>query len=235
MHHDETLFIIVHQVYELWFKQLLHEIDAVVRLLIAGRALQALRLCRRITEIQRVLIQQLRVLETMTPLDFVEFRDLLNPASGFQSYQFRAVEFRSGLKERSFLEHHRLDPDAAALLEAALEAPSLPEAWGCLLRSCGFDYPEQPNHARRRIESLRQIYEQNSKWYDLYTLAEALVEYDENFMLWRYNHVAMVERMIGMKQGTGGSTGVAYLKTTLERKCFPEFWAVRTELHRTGM
>ena len=232
--HDETLFIIVHQVYELWFKQLLHEIDAIVDLLIEGRTQPATRLCRRVAEIQRVLIQQLRILETMTAPDFVQFRDVLNPASGFQSYQFRAFEFRLGLKDRRFFEHHRADPNAVALLESALQAPSLPDVWSSLLRSRGLDYPETPSAdgERRRIDALRTIYEDSARYYDLYMLAEALVEVDENLLLWRQHHLAMVERMIGMKQGTGGSSGVEYLKTTLDRKCFPELWAVRTAIGR---
>src|SRR5437773_10374811 len=140
-HHDETLFIIIHQVYELWFKQMLHEVGVVVEALTAGDTRLATRLCRRLIEIQRVLLQQIPVLETMTPPDFMEFRELLNPASGFQSYQFRALEFRSGLKEPRYLTMHQADPEARETLSRALAAPSLRDAWEGLLRARGLEYP----------------------------------------------------------------------------------------------
>ena len=238
-HHDETLFIIIHQVYELWFKQMLHELDAVVGRLLEGNTRLATRIVRRLIEIQRVLIQQIPILETMTPPDFMQFRDHLNPASGFQSYQFRALEFRSGLKEPRYLEMHRADPEAARLLKGALEAPSLREAWEEHLRRCGLDYPliheglegaEREERSKRRTASLLEIYAHRDDLFDLYNLAEALIEYDENFMLWRQHHILMVERMIGMKPGTGGSEGVGYLRTTLARKCFPDLWTVRTRI-----
>jgi tryptophan 2,3-dioxygenase len=239
--HDETLFIIVHQVFELWFKQILHEIDAVVGCMLRGRTREATRLCRRIIEIQRILIQQIRVLETMTPPDFLQFRGLLNPASGFQSHQFRALEFRSGLKDRSFVELHRSSADVVKALQQAFDAPSLPEAWARHVRVYGLDYPdtavdttpaESERLAQRRLDALARIYLEHESFYDLYLLAEALIEFDENFGLWRQHHVAMVERMIGMKRGTGGSEGVEYLRTTLAKRCFPELWAVRTMLVR---
>jgi tryptophan 2,3-dioxygenase len=240
-HHDETLFIIIHQVYELWFKQLLHEVDSITASLGAGDTRLATRLCRRMIEIQRVLIQQIAVLETMTPPDFMQFRDHLNPASGFQSYQFRTLEFRSGLKEPRYLDMHRGQPDAQKMLQAALAAPSLRDVWEGLLRARGLDYPAIEDSApppvreeamKRRIASLLRIYDAGERDYDLYILAEALVEYDENFMLWRHHHVIMVDRMIGMKHGTGGSDGVGYLRTTLSRKCFPDLWEARTHISR---
>jgi tryptophan 2,3-dioxygenase len=246
-HHDETLFIIIHQVYELWFKQMLHEVDAVIRCLEAGDTRLATRLARRLIEIQRVLLQQIPVLETMTPPDFMQFRDHLNPASGFQSYQFRALEFRSGLKEPRFLDLHRQVPEALAMLRQALDSPSLRDAWEAQLRARGLDYPEiapeipdaEPPAAREkkteaRMRSLLKVYSGQDSLYDLYILAEALIEYDENFLLWRQHHVLMVERMIGMKAGTGGSEGVGYLRTTLGRKCFPDLWAVRTHISGGG-
>ena len=238
-HHDETLFIIIHQVYELWFKQMLHEVGVVVEALTAGDTRLATRLCRRLIEIQRVLLQQIPVLETMTPPDFMEFRELLNPASGFQSYQFRALEFRSGLKEPRYLTMHQADPEARETLSRALAAPSLRDAWEGLLRGRGLEYPplvegasdaEAAETIDRRLGSLLEVYSDRKGLYDLYILAEALIEYDENFMLWRQHHVLMVERMIGMKAGTGGSEGVGYLRTTLARKCFPDLWAVRTRI-----
>jgi tryptophan 2,3-dioxygenase len=238
-HHDETLFIIIHQVYELWFKQLLHEVQAVIGCLGAGDTRLATRLCRRMIEIQRVLVQQIAVLETMTPPDFLEFRDLLNPASGFQSYQFRALEFRSGLKEPRYLEMHRADPEALRMLREALGAASLRETWEAHLRTRGLEYPDIPEETaaaerearmQKRMASLLEVYSDRDTLYDLYILAEALIEYDENFLLWRQHHVLMVERMIGMKQGTGGSEGVGYLRTTLGRKIFPDLWGVRTQI-----
>jgi tryptophan 2,3-dioxygenase len=196
---------------------------------------------RRLIEIQRVLIQQVAVLETMTPPDFLQFREHLNPASGFQSYQFRTLEFRSGLKEPRYLESHAHDPLATRMLQDALAEPSLRELWEDHLRSRGLSYPghedTDPPETREaksqaRMGSLLAIYSDRGPLYDLYILAESLIEYDENFMLWRQHHVLMVERMIGMKQGTGGSEGVGYLRTTLSRKCFPDLWEVRTHISK---
>jgi len=239
--HDETLFIIIHQVYELWFKQMLHEVGAVAACLSAGDTKGATRLCRRLIEIQRVLVQQVAVLETMTPPDFMQFREHLNPASGFQSYQFRALEFRSGLKEPRYLSSHAEDPLATRMLEDALAEPSLRDRWEDLLRSRGLEYPvledadaPEAREAKTmaRMQSLLAVYRDRGPLYDLYILAEAFIEYDENFMHWRQHHVLMVERMIGMKHGTGGSEGVGYLRTTLDRKCFPDLWEVRTYISK---
>ena len=238
-HHDETLFIVVHQIHELWFKQMLHELNAIVQCLRAGDTRLATRLCRRIIEIQRVLLQQIPVLETITPPDYMEFREHLNPASGFESFQFRALEFRSGLKDPRYLEAHRADPEATRLLREALAATSVKEAWEMHLRSRGLDYPpveetmppeEIAARTQRRLTTLLRIYDERNELYDLYILAEALTEYDENLLLWRHHHILMVERMIGMKPGTGGSEGVGYLGTTLARKCFPDLWAARTHV-----
>ena len=222
---------------------MLHEVNAVIACLGAGDTRLATRLCRRMIEIQRVLIQQISVLETMTPPDFLEFRDHLNPASGFQSYQFRALEFRAGLKEPRFLDMHRKDPLALKMLEAAFSEPSLRDAWEVHLRARGLDYPpyedgglaaEREATTLRRMASLLKVYSDRNDLYDLYILAEALIEFDENFLLWRTHHILMVERMIGMKQGTGGSEGVGYLRTTLGRKCFPDLWEVRTHIGGGG-
>jgi tryptophan 2,3-dioxygenase len=204
--HDELLFIIIHQVYELWFKQLLHELNAILARLNGGEALGAQRLLRRCIEIERVLIQQLTVLETMTPNDFLRFRDHLMPASGFQSTQFRELERICG----------------SEVFTAFLE----------LLRKRGTALPAGDEEAARlaRVRELVHIYQRPDGQYDLYLLCEALVEFDELFMLWRVHHVQMVERMIGAKPGTGGSAGVGYLRSTLDRKFFPELWDVRTHL-----
>jgi len=236
--HDELLFITIHQVYELWFKQLLHELDAVVRALDDDDVLGAHRLLRRCIEIERVLIEQVTVLETMTPNDFLTFRDRLMPASGFQSAQFRGIEFLCGLKDESQLEHHDANAPQTAELRKRLASPTLGERVFALLerrldggRGAAAAAPE----AASRIDRLQRIYQEPASHYDLYLLAEALIELDEMFYLWRLRHIAMVERMIGSKPGTGGSEGVAYLRSTLARKFFPELWEVRTRLsERSG-
>jgi tryptophan 2,3-dioxygenase len=238
--HDELLFIIIHQVYELWFKQLLHELDAISARLDDDRVLGAHRLLHRCVEIQRVLIAQITVLETMTPNDFLTFRDRLMPASGFQSAQFRELEFACGHKNERHL--HAFDegsPERAAL-ERRLAEPSLGERFFALLRRRGFELPADadPKHdaeraaaeQERRIDELTRIYLKPEEDYELYLLAEALVEFDSSVHLWRLRHVLMVERMIGAKPGTGGSEGVAYLKKTLDRKFFPELWDLRSKL-----
>ena len=233
--HDELLFIVVHQVYELWFKQLLHEVEAVIRHLDDDEPLGAQRLLRRCSEIQRVLIQQLRVLETMTPNDFLTFRDHLMPASGFQSAQFRALEFLSGLKDERHLGHYPEGSAERELLAERLRARTVLDAFYDLLRRQGFDLPAGDALKDRRVRALLTIYQSPEEHFALYLLAEALVEYDESFALWRLNHVVMVERMIGSKPGTGGSEGVAYLRRTTERKFFPDLWELRSYLSvKTG-
>lgn len=230
--HDETLFIIIHQVYELWFKQLLHELDTIVPKLREGQALAVHRMLRRCIEIQRVLIAQLSILETMTPMDFLAFRDRLMPASGFQSWQFREVEFVSGLKDERFLKFFAPGSQAHAALAKRLGEPTLGDAFDALLRHRGFPLPPSAGAAldEARLSALVQIYSEAERHYDLYLLAESLIEYDELFMLWRLRHVKMVERMIGAKTGTGGSTGAAYLRTTTEKPFFPALWEVRSRL-----
>ncbi|HEY3174905.1 MAG TPA: tryptophan 2,3-dioxygenase family protein [Candidatus Polarisedimenticolia bacterium] len=235
-HHDELLFIIIHQVYELWFRQMIHEIEAILSALSAGRVRQATRLYRRLIEIQRVILQQISVLETMTPIDFNEFRDLLNPASGFQSRQFRELEFLSGMKDPVYLKLAGSDAPARETLERRLAGPTLGEGFDDLLRSRGFPVAPAGGEgiAASRIAALKTIYERHDDHDDLYQLCEAMIEYDENFQLWRYHHIRMVERMIGRKPGTGGSEGVGYLARTLDKRCFPELWEVRTHLSSGG-
>jgi tryptophan 2,3-dioxygenase len=220
--HDEMLFIVIHQVYELWFRQLLHELDAVITCLDGDDVLGAHRLVRRCIEIERLLVEQINVLETMTPNDFLTFRDRLMPASGFQSGQFRALEFLCGLKDAAQLAHYEAGSPARAELERRLAAPSLGERFFALLERRGF--------AADPAGDLLRIYQQPQSNYDLYLICEALIEFDEMFYLWRLRHVAMVERMIGSKPGTGGSEGVAYLRTTLARKFFPPLWELRSYL-----
>jgi tryptophan 2,3-dioxygenase len=230
-HHDEMLFILIHQVYELWFKQTLHELDAAVGFLERDDLLKVAKAFRRIHAIQRILETQVEVLETMTPQDFNAFRSGLNPASGFQSAQFREIEFRCGVRaNESALRHLELTPPERANLERRLREPTLYDTLkGCLARH-GFDVSSHD----ALIATFRTIYENEERYYALYLLLEDLIEFDERVLLWRMRHVAMVERMIGMKTGTGGSLGVPYLQTTLQRRFFPELWEVRTVLGGTS-
>jgi tryptophan 2,3-dioxygenase len=225
-HHDESLFIIIHQVYELWFKQLLHELDATMRALERDELLRVTRYFRRIHTIQRLLEQQVDVLETMTPHEFNQFRDHLNPASGFQSIQFREIEFMCGVRRLETMGHLQFDGGQRERLERRLTEPSLYDRAKELLARRGFAV----GTSEEVIESMRLIYTNEAANYDLYLLLEDLIEFDERFLLWRGRHIRMVERMIGRKHGTGGSSGVEYLATTLGSKFFPELWDVRTHL-----
>jgi tryptophan 2,3-dioxygenase len=225
-HHDEMLFIVIHQVYELWFKQLLHEIDAAMLALDRDDLLRVGKLFRRIHAIQRLLEEQVDILETMTPQEFNQFRDNLNPASGFQSVQFRELEFACGLRRTEILQWVELDEAHRARLERRLREPSLYDHAKALLARRGF----ATESTDELIESYRQIYSDEGRYFDLHLLLEELIEFDERFLLWRGRHVRMVERMIGNKRGTGGSSGAEYLSRTLDQRFFPELWAVRTQL-----
>jgi tryptophan 2,3-dioxygenase len=226
-HHDELLFILIHQVYELWFKQILHELDASVRFLDRDDLLKVAKAFRRIHAIQHILESQVNVLETMTPQDFNAFRSGLNPASGFQSAQFREIEFRCGLRmPDEALRHLDVTPAERANLDRRLREPTLYDALKGHLTRHGFDVSSHD----ALVDSFRAIYEHDEEHYALYLLLEDLIEFDERVRLWRGRHVLMVERMIGMKPGTGGSLGVSYLQKTLQRQFFPELWEVRTVL-----
>lgn len=231
-HHDELLFIITHQAYELWFKQILFELDGALAAMDADDPAEAVHYLRRVAAIERLLVGQIHVLETMTPMDFLGFRDRLNPASGFQSVQFREVEFLSGLKREAILKEFRDDPEATARLRRRLDGRCLPDAFRALLRRRGLDQPdgEEDGAAAARVRALVAIYEDRRGQSELYPLCEALLEHDQLIQIWRSHHVAMVERMIGHKIGTGGSEGVGYLRTTLQHRFFPDLWAVRTRL-----
>src|SRR5690349_4784378 len=239
-HHDELLFITVHQAYELWFKQILHEIDAAVRLMNEDRTGEAALAMRRVVEIEKLLVSQIHILETMTPINFLGFRDELNPASGFQSMQFREIEFASGLKHESVVNAFKDDEFATARLQSRLNSPSLGEAFFALVRRQGFDAPADGDKPRddkerrhdqgKRVRAIVEILTHPEKLYKEYQLAEAMLEHDEYFALWRSHHIKMVERMVGAKRGTGGSEGIGYLKTTLEKRFFPELWEARTHL-----
>jgi tryptophan 2,3-dioxygenase len=222
-HHDELLFITVHQAYELWFKQILHELDAAIQFLIEDRLPAATRALKRIVDIEKLLVQQIHILESMTPISFLQFRDELNPASGFQSMQFREIEFSSGLKDERILREFKSDQFAYERLQARIERPSLADAFYQTLKRRGFDV-SQPALA------ILEILTHFENRYEEFQLTEALMEHDEYFSLWRSHHIKMVERMVGAKRGTGGSEGIGYLKTTLDKKFFPELWEARTYL-----
>ena len=243
VHHDELLFIIIHQTYELWFKELLHDLDAVVANLRAAGAdpssrdnvYEAARLLRRCTEIMRVLVEQFTILETMLPSHFLAFREKLNPASGFQSEQFREIEFLCGLKDEKMLLYHQLTPEAHAILHRRLSEDSLHDVFFQALKSLG-KLPEMGPGAtdRERFEArakaVQALYQDERDHRDWIDVCERLTEFDELVVSWRLRHIQMVERTIGVRMGTGGSTGSSYLKLTLEKKFFPELWEARSLL-----
>jgi len=233
--HDEMLFIVIHQVYELWFKQLLHETEHLRGLLAEDRLDDALFTFKRILTILKVLVAQIDILETMTPLGFLSFRSRLEAASGFQSPQFRELEFVLGHRHPKMIAHHEGTP-AAARLAARLAEPSLWDVVVSLLARRGFAVPEsfaardraRPNPDTPELHPvLVDVYRNH---HELAALLERLVDLDEGIQEWRYRHVKMVERTIGNKRGTGGSAGAAYLRTTLFTPLFPDLWAIRSEL-----
>jgi tryptophan 2,3-dioxygenase len=229
-HPDELQFIIIHQAYELWFKLMLHELTGVGSAMDRDRPERAQHGMRRVCAIQRHLVQQIHILETMDPLDFSHFRDELRPASGFQSFQFRELEIVGGLRDESLLGIFEREPEALECLRRRLEEPSLPERFYRLLERSGLEMPRGDEGRVVRLRSLARIYEERESFGPLHSLAELLIEWDEWFRFWRSHHVLMVERTIGMKRGTGGSPGVGYLRTTLEAQFFPELLEVRTML-----
>jgi len=226
--HDELLFIVVHQAYELWFKLILHELSAGVEEMISGAPARARHLLERVHAIERVLIEQVAVLESMSPQDFLEFRTSLAPASGFQSVQFREIEFVSGLKERGYLERLELDSEDRARLEQRLTGPTLWDGFCSLLGGRGLPMPDDDERTRR--ESLLRVARERQEFSDEFYLSEALLTHDELFAIWRQRHVLMVERQIGTKSGTGGTTGAAYLRSTLDKRFYPELWELRSYL-----
>ncbi len=241
-HHDELLFIIIHQTYELWFKQLLHELDAVVANLRAAAAnpdadevYEAARLLRRSTEIARVLVEQFTILETMLPTHFLAFRDKLRPASGFQSEQFREIEFLCGMKDEKMLRFHEASPEMLAQLQRRLVEPSLRDVFFDALSALGVmpklaadaDNEEKYNARAQAILGIYQNERSHRAWIDV---CERLTEFDELIVSWRLRHIQMIERTIGVRLGTGGSSGASYLKMTLDKKFFPELWEARTML-----
>ena len=236
-HHDELLFITVHQAYELWFKQILHELDAAIQMLEEDRVPVATRALKRVVEIEKLLVNQIHILETMTPISFLAFRDELNPASGFQSMQFREIEFSSGLKDQDILREFTTDQFAHERLQARIARPSLSECFYRLLQRRGLHAPLDDGDAEAqkkayesRTRAVLEVVTHFEERYEEFQLAEAMLEHDEYFSLWRSHHIKMVERMVGAKRGTGGSEGIGYLRTTLDKKFFPELWEARTYL-----
>ncbi len=225
--HDELLFITVHQVYELWFQQLLYELETVRDAMMAGETWRARHLLRRVHAIERLLITQVDILETMTPQDFLEFRANLAPASGFQSVQYRELEFLSGCKDHAFLARFRsISARQRARLERRLTEPSLWDAFLHLLASRGLPAGTD----QQILESLRVVAGDRAAHDDLWQLAEGLLTHDELAGLWRARHVVMVERQIGTKSGTGGSTGAPYLRKRVPLRYFPLLWELRDHL-----
>ena len=234
--HDEMLFIVIHQVYELWFKVLLHEIDYCCRLLADGDAPRAQHTLKRILTILKVLVAQLDILETMSPVEFLTFRDRLDTASGFQSDQFRALEFCLGRKHRAAMRRFERGSRARLDLERRWSAPTL---WDCFLRYLageGYDIPRTSleRDVTRPVatdevmqEVLVRIYRGDARNAQL---CERLVDLDEGLQEWRYRHRKMVQRTIGHKPGTGGSAGSRYLATTLDKPAFPDLWEIRARL-----
>ena len=226
--HDEMLFIVIHQTKELWMKELLHELRLAISLVQADRFAEAYKAMARISRIQAVMTLSWDVLSTLTPVDYLKFRNVLGTSSGFQSEQFREIEFRLGLKEPNFVNHYEEGSAERAALAAALAAPSLREASHEALERAGFDLGDRSVEAVAR--AWLQVYRDAERWFDLYELAEKLVDIDDALASWRHKHVLTVERIIGNKQGTGGSAGAPYLRATLEKRVFPELWALRTDL-----
>jgi tryptophan 2,3-dioxygenase len=234
--HDEVLFIVIHQVYELWFKQLLHEVGYLQGLLAGGDVPRALHTMKRILTILKVIVAQIDILETMTPLEFLSCRERLESGSGFQSFQFREFEFVLGLKQPGALARYPEGSEHRGRLERRLAAPTLWDAFLHFLAQRGYDVPAallqrdvtqaiEPSEELRRV--LVEVYRKDPM---AGVLCERMVDIDEGVQEWRYRHVKMVQRTIGTKQGTGGSDGAAYLLKTLNQPVFPDLWAIRADL-----
>ena len=226
--HDEMLFIVIHQTKELWMKELLHELKLAIGLVQADRFAEAYKAMARISRIQAVMTLSWDVLSTLTPVDYLKFRDVLGTSSGFQSAQFRELEYRLGIKDERYLKHYAGDSEEHARLQSALEETSLREASHAALERAGFDLGDRSEQAI--ANAWLEIYRDSDRWFDLYQLAEKLVDIDDALAGWRHKHVLTVERIIGNKSGTGGSAGAPYLRSTLEKRVFPELWALRTDL-----
>jgi tryptophan 2,3-dioxygenase len=238
-HHDEMLFIIQHQTSELWMKLMIHELAAAIAHVKSDRLDPCFKILARVKQIQRQLFEQWSVLETLTPTEYAEFRGVLGPASGLQSFQFRAIEFLLGNKDASRVEVHRYDEATTAYLEKLLNSPSLYDEFLRYLARKGMPVPRerverdwsQPYERHTGVVLVfKSIYENTERYWAEYDMCEKLVDVEENFLLWRFRHVKTVERIIGFKRGTGGTAGVAFLRKSLETSLFPELIDVRTHI-----
>jgi len=237
--HDERLFVVIHQTSELWMGLAIYELEAAMREIAAGRVRAPLKMLARISRIQAQLTQSWSVLATMTPTDYSAFRDALGESSGFQSYQYRELEFRLGNKNAAMIRAHQNNAAAHARLEKVLAEPSIYDLTLQLLANQGLDIPAAvlerdfaiPYEPSAAVEQAwLRVYRDPQKYWDLYELAEKLVDIEHQFQLWRFSHLKTVERIIGYKRGTGGTSGVSYLVRALDLRFFPELWTVRTLL-----
>lgn len=237
--HDEVLFIIQHQTSELWMKLMLHELDAAIAFVRTDDLESSFKIFARVAHIQRMLFEQWSVLETMTPSEYMQFRDALGRSSGFQSYQYRAIEFALGNKDRNTLLPHAPQPAIHAELERRLQTPSIYDEFLRYLKRAGHDVPDDvlnrdvtlPYQKSDGVVAIfKNVYDNPQRHWQAYEMAEKLVDVEERFQLWRFRHMKTVHRIIGFKQGTGGSSGVTFLKRALDLTFFPELWDVRTEL-----
>jgi tryptophan 2,3-dioxygenase len=237
--HDELLFIVIHQTKELWLKEIIHEVNLAKRLVATHDLEPAYKALARVSRIQTVMTLSWDILATMTPADYLSFRGDLGSSSGFQSHQFRTLEYLLGLKDQSFLKFHAEGSDALAQLQAALEAPSLYDVAIAQLAKAGLAVPDavlnrdftQTYAPSPEVEAAwLEVYRDTQRYWELYQLAEKLVDLDDALVTWRHKHVLTVERIIGGRPGTGGTDGVSYLASTLRRRCFPELWSLRTKL-----
>ncbi|MEX2243557.1 MAG: tryptophan 2,3-dioxygenase family protein [Fimbriimonadaceae bacterium] len=238
-HHDETLFIIQHQTSELWMLLAIHELRAAIGWIQKGQLEPCFKILSRIKQIQRMLFEQWSVLETLTPSEYVQFRHVLGRASGFQSHQYRTVEYLFGNKDRDAAQVHKHHPEVFAQLVKDLESPSLYDEFLIHLGRNGlpvpaavtdrdWSLPYEPHAAVTQV--FKSIYESPNEHWDMYEMCEKLIDVDEAMALWRFRHVKTVERIIGYKRGTGGTSGVSFLKQVVDMRLFPEIWDVRTEI-----
>lgn len=238
-HHDEMLFIVIHQVSELWMKLILHEMNGAIEAIEGDELPEAFKMLARVSRTQTQLIQSWDVLATLTPAEYMEFRDQLGQASGFQSYQNRQIEFALGYKQSHILKIYEKDPALAERLKASFEAPSIYDVAIQALDRAGFnidvslltrDFSETYEGNQSVADAWLEVYRNVDRYWDLYQLAEKLVDIEDCHQQWRFRHMKTVERIIGHKIGTGGSAGVSYLKSVLDHRFFPELWDVRTKI-----
>lgn len=237
--HDEMLFVVIHQTKELWLKQILHEVVLARSLIRAGELSASYKSLARVSRIQAVMTQSWDVLSTMTPADYLRFRSVLGTSSGFQSDQFRRLECLLGLKDARFLRFQEDRPEAHAALKSAIEEPSVYDEVLARMAEAGLPIPADilsrdisvPYAASEAVEAAwLEVYRDTERWWAFYQLGEKLMDLDDALLTWRHKHVVTIERIIGRRAGTGGTEGAAYLMTTLQKRCFPELWSLRTKL-----